>query len=59
MTDCSVVAIRNGGAMTINPDPEVTIREGDEMIVIGTDEGERNFCLPSNPKRPGAFPDFE
>ena len=43
VTDCSVVAIRYGAAMTINPDPHVTIREGDELILIGTDEGELKF----------------
>ena len=43
LTDCSVVAIRDDGAMTINPDPDVTIRKGAELILIGTDEGERKF----------------
>ena len=43
MTECSVVAIREDGAMTVNPDPQVTIREGAELILIGTEEGERKF----------------
>jgi len=43
LTDCSVVAIRDDGAMTINPDPQMTIRKGAELILIGTDEGERKF----------------
>ncbi len=43
LTDCSVVAIRDDGAMTINPDPQITIRKGAELILIGTDEGERKF----------------
>ena len=43
VTDCSVVAIRDGGAMAINPDPQTLIRKGAELILIGTDEGEKKF----------------
>jgi K+/H+ antiporter YhaU regulatory subunit KhtT len=43
VTDCSVVAIRNGDAMTINPDPQTLIRKGAELILIGTDDGEKKF----------------
>jgi Trk K+ transport system NAD-binding subunit len=42
-TDCSVVALREEGALTINPDPQMLIQEGAEMILIGTVEGERKF----------------
>ncbi len=42
-TDCSVIAIRHNGVMTINPDPQVPIRKDAELILIGTDEGERKF----------------
>jgi Trk K+ transport system NAD-binding subunit len=42
-TDCSVVAIRDDGTLSINPDPQILIREGTELILIGTDEGERKF----------------
>jgi K+/H+ antiporter YhaU regulatory subunit KhtT len=42
-TECSVVAIRDGGILSINPDPQMSIREGTELILIGTDEGERKF----------------
>jgi len=43
VTDCSVVAIRDGDAMVINPDPQTPIRKGAELILIGTDEGEKKF----------------
>ncbi|MBN1614266.1 MAG: NAD-binding protein [Deltaproteobacteria bacterium] len=43
VTDCSVVAIRNDGMLSINPDPNMPIREGAELILIGTNEGERKF----------------
>ncbi len=42
-SECSVVAIRDGGILSINPDPQTSIREGTELILIGTDEGERQF----------------
>jgi len=43
LSECSVVAIREDGAMTVNPDPQVTIPKGAELILIGTEEGERKF----------------
>jgi len=43
MTECSIVAIKSDGAMTINPDPQMEIRQGAELILVGTDEGERKF----------------
>lgn len=43
VTECSVVAIRDDGILSINPDPQKLIREGTELILIGTDEGERKF----------------
>lgn len=49
-TGCSVVAIRSEGKLTINPDPFEVIREGSEMIVIGTYENERKF-LRTYPKK--------
>jgi Trk K+ transport system NAD-binding subunit len=42
-TECSVVAIRDDGILSINPDPQILIREGTELILIGTAEGERKF----------------
>lgn len=43
VTECSVVAIRDDGILSINPDPQKLIREGTELILIGTNEGERKF----------------
>ncbi|HQL91535.1 MAG TPA: NAD-binding protein [Syntrophales bacterium] len=43
VTDCSVVAIGNGGVLSVNPDPQMPIRAGAELILIGTDEGEKKF----------------
>ncbi|HSN23096.1 MAG TPA: hypothetical protein VLS45_02810, partial [Methylomicrobium sp.] len=42
-TECSVVAIRDDGILSINPDPQKLIRENTGLILIGTDEGERKF----------------
>ena len=42
-TNCSVVAIRDKGVLAINPDPETTLGEGAELILIGAYEGERKF----------------
>ena len=43
VTDCSVVAIGDGGVLSVNPDPQMPIRAGAELILIGTDEGEKKF----------------
>jgi len=48
LTDCSVVAMRENGLMSINPDPQTPIRENTELILIGTYEGERKFLLWQN-----------
>ncbi len=42
-TGCSVVAIRRSGQLGITPDPQVPIRKDDELILIGSVEGEKNF----------------
>ncbi len=43
VTDCSVIAIRDGSVLTINPDPQLPIKVHAELILIGTAEGERKF----------------
>ena len=43
VTDCSVVAIRDDGVLSISPDPSVPFRKGAELILIGTAEGEKKF----------------
>jgi Trk K+ transport system NAD-binding subunit len=42
-TGCSVVAVKSGGEMSINPDPQIPIREGTELVLIGSYEGEEKF----------------
>jgi len=43
LTGCSVVAIKVNGVMAINPDPQASIQENAELILIGTYEGEKKF----------------
>ncbi|MDZ7696300.1 MAG: hypothetical protein U5R49_04990 [Deltaproteobacteria bacterium] len=42
-TGCSVVAMEMDGAMTINPDPQAPIRDGAELVLLGTYEGEQKL----------------
>lgn len=42
-TGCTVIAIRENGEMTINPDPEVPMNTDQELILIGESEGEKMF----------------
>jgi len=43
VTDCSVVAMKDAGILSINPDPQMPIKRNAELILIGTDEGERKL----------------
>lgn len=42
-TGCTVLAIRENGEMTINPDPELKLNKNQELILIGESEGEKMF----------------
>jgi len=42
-TGCSVIATNQDGKMVINPDPSVCLHENNELILIGTDEAEKQF----------------
>lgn len=42
-TGCSVIAINHDGEMISNPDPTVRFSEKDELIMIGTDDAEKEF----------------
>ncbi len=42
-TECSVIAMKNNGILSINPDPQIPIERNTELILIGTHEGERKF----------------
>ncbi|AMM52135.1 potassium transporter TrkA [Rufibacter sp. DG15C] len=42
-TGCTVIAVRDGDALHINPEPTVILPPGGEIILIGTVEAENNF----------------
>lgn len=42
-TGCSVIAIKSGNEMLINPDPSRRLNMGEELILIGPFEGESSF----------------
>lgn len=43
-TGCTVIAINcKSGKMLINPPPDRTLKEGDEIVLIGTSESENDF----------------
>ncbi|MBM4332649.1 MAG: potassium channel protein [Deltaproteobacteria bacterium] len=42
-SECTVIALKVDGLMSINPDPHIPIKENAEMILVGTYEGERKF----------------
>ena len=44
-TGCSVIAINHDGQMISNPDPQVRLGDGDELIMIGTDDAEKRFLM--------------
>jgi Trk K+ transport system NAD-binding subunit len=49
-TGCNVVAIHSGENVYINPDPFQKLLEDDELIIIGTAEGEQAFIKTYNVK---------
>ena len=42
-TGCTIIAIRTGDEMTINPEPSMILQEEAEIILIGTVEAENQF----------------
>jgi len=42
-TGCTVIALKNDGNLSINPDPNLPIKEGTELLLIGTYEAEHKF----------------
>ncbi len=42
-TGCNVIAIRSGDSFNVNPDPTVKLQKGEELILIGTVEAEKEF----------------
>jgi len=43
LTGCNVIAVNSDGRVSLNPDPSVRLRAGDELILIGTSEAEESF----------------
>lgn len=48
-TGCSVIAIKRGEAMLINPDPDTVVNGDDELILIATTEAEKKFARQYQP----------
>ncbi|AOY59181.1 potassium channel family protein [Desulfococcus multivorans] len=42
-TQCSVVAVKRGEDLIINPDPTIILEPGDELLLIGLAESEKKF----------------
>jgi Trk K+ transport system NAD-binding subunit len=42
-TGCSIIAIKRGEEMLLNPDPGTIVSKEDELILIGTAQAEKNF----------------
>ncbi len=42
-TGCNVVALRQNGKLSINPDPHLPLNTADEIILIGSVEAEKKF----------------
>jgi Trk K+ transport system NAD-binding subunit len=45
LTGCSVIAINRDRQLINNPDPQVRLAVGDELIMIGTDDAEKRFLM--------------
>lgn len=42
-TGCSVIAIKRGEELVINPEPDMALKKGDELVLIGSEESEQKF----------------
>jgi Trk K+ transport system NAD-binding subunit len=49
-TSCSVIAVRLGDDMRINPEPDYVLHQDEEIILIGTTEAEHTFHCHFEPK---------
>ncbi len=48
-TGCSVVAVKRGGGLVVNPDPSIVLQGGDELVLIGTAQSEKRFIEKYSP----------
>ncbi|MFO7785451.1 MAG: NAD-binding protein [Desulfatiglandales bacterium] len=42
-TGCSIVAVKRKDELVVNPDPEIVLKRGDELVLIGSAEAEKAF----------------
>jgi Trk K+ transport system NAD-binding subunit len=51
-TGCSVVAVKKGDDLNINPDPAIVLKKGDELVLIGNAQAEKLFTgkYPAGPE---------
>jgi K+/H+ antiporter YhaU regulatory subunit KhtT len=42
-TGCSVVALKKHPEFIINPEPDIVLKPGDELVLIGSAESEKKF----------------
>jgi voltage-gated potassium channel len=42
-TGCSVIAIGKANKLNINPEPSISLKEHDEMVLIGTTDAEKRL----------------
>ena len=42
-TGCSILGVRAEGGMTVNPDPETVLNEGNDIVLLGSLEAENTF----------------
>ncbi len=42
-TGCSVIAVKRGERLMVNPDPKIILEKNDELILIGPEEAEKRF----------------
>lgn len=42
-TGCSVIGLKDGSEMHLNPDPSIVLKKGRELIIICTDESHKRF----------------
>ena len=42
-TGCSVVAVKKDSELVINPEPDIVVKPGDELVLIGSADSEKKF----------------
>jgi len=49
-TGCNVLAVGSGEAMRVSPEPDTVLRQGEEIVLIGTANAEKDFLKAFEPK---------